>query len=434
MIEFSRMLRHRRAVRVGFVGRAVRVGLVGALLFAAIIIFSSNARDGNAQFAGRVAGIVVNGTAGGTVPEGFEVVLVTTDLDGNPMGQQTTRVDSRGVFEFTNVLSGDDVLNRVVTDYQGVISTIRLEEEVAPANLQIQIFETTRSLDSINVLTEVIVVRPDGPSRLMGFLELITLRNDGDRTFVADLTDPNVTGLSMVRFGLPENYEGFTGVSIDPPLPAGSIVEVGPGFALTNPVPPGEFRLLFDYFVRYEGNAFEFGRNLPFGAKEVRVLMPKGVAEVTGNGIASIEDVTLGNSVYSVTGGGAYGRGDRIDLKFIQLPEPSVWQSIKNRLRAANTYVKVGVPVAAGVVMAGLLGYVFLMRRRREPAAASPISTDGVEEPRASSAGDNPEREALVREIASLDQRFEAGEIEESAYRAQRAALSARALGESPTP
>jgi hypothetical protein len=94
--------------------------------------------------------------------------------------------------------------------------------------------------------------------------------------------------------------------------------------------------------------------------------------------------------------------------------------------------VKIGVPVAAGVVMAGLLAYVLLVRRRTQPKAASPESTDGLGETQTSSAGDNPEREALVHEIALLDQQFEAGEIEEPAYRAQRAALSARALGESP--
>ncbi|MBI4306831.1 MAG: hypothetical protein HY678_10980 [Chloroflexi bacterium] len=417
------------------VGRAMRrAGLVVALLLAGAVAFSSATRDGRAQFAGRVAGVVVNGTAGATVPEGFEVVLVTTDLAGNTKDQRTARADSRGIFEFTNVMSGDDVLNRVVTDHQGVISTIRLEDEVAPANLQIKIFETTRSLDSINVLTEVIVARPDGPSRLMGFLELITLRNDGDRTFVADLTDPNVTGLSMIRFGLPENYEGFTGVSIDPPLPAGSIVEVGPGFALTNPVPPGEFKLFFDYVVRYHGNSFEFGRNLPFGANEVRVLTPKGVAQVTGNGLAPLEDVTLGSSVYSVTGGTGFGRGDRVDFKFIQLPEPSLWQTTRDRLRASSTYVKVGVPVAAAIVMAGLLGYVFLARRRRQAMELTPdVASAGVlgGGPADTESAGSPEREALVREIALLDQRFESGEIEEAEYRRRRAELTGRALGNS---
>jgi hypothetical protein len=344
-----------------------------------------------------------------------------------------------------------------VTDYQGVISTIRLEEEVAPANLQIKIFETTRSLDSINIVTEVMVARPDGPSRIMGFLEFITFRNDGDRTFVADLTDPGITGLSMLRFGLPENYERLEDVSVDPPLPAGSLVEVGPGFALTNPVPPGEYKILFAYLIRYEGNTFEFERNLPFGAKEMRVLIPKGAAQVSGNGFAPIEEVTLGKSVYSVTGGSGYGRGDRIEFKFTQLPEPSLWQSIKNRLRGVDTYVKVGVPVAAGVVMAGLIAYVFLARRRRQPVSDAAVHAEADAEGTAR-AGSNAaessgaettapgfaasgsettptgqEREALVREIALLDQRFEAGEIEESAYRAQRAALSARALGESPS-
>jgi hypothetical protein len=397
-------------------GRRIPVARVSALLLAAALAVGlatghlAPVSTAGAQFAGRVAGVVVNGTGGASVPDRFEVVLLTTDLDGNIVSQRTTPVDSNGAFEFTGVPEGDTVRNRVVTDYQGVISTIRLEEELAPANLKVLIHETTRSLDTISVISEVLVVRPDGPSRLIGFLEAVTIRNDGDRTFVADLTDPGLTGLGMLRFGLPEGFEGFSGVSVDPPLPAGNILEAGPGFALTNPVPPGEYKLFFDYFVSYEGGEFRFTRNLPFGAGEVRVLLPAGGPAVSGSGLAPLENVTLGQSVYSVTSGSGYGRGSSIELTFTRLPEPTVWQSLTRQAKDADSYIKIGVPVAAGAALAGLLGYVFLVRRRRHA-----LATD---------------RATLVGEIASLDQLFEQGRIQETEYRRRRAELVQRALGE----
>jgi hypothetical protein len=395
----------------GPAARTVASALVGAVVVVLVVIALAPIDPASAQFAGRVAGVVVNGTDGASVPDGFEVALLTTDLDGKIVSQRTTPVDAIGAFEFTGVPEGDTVLNRLVTDYQGIISTIRLEEEIAPANLRVQIFESTRSLDTISIASEVLVARPDGPSRLIGFLEAITLRNDGDRTFVADLTDPNLSGLSMLRFGLPEGFQGFTGVSVDPHLPAGNILEAGPGFALTNPVPPGEYKLFFEYFVSYAGSEFGFTRNLPFGAGELRVLLPAGVATVSGRGLGPLKDVTLGPSVYSVMSGAGYERGASVELTFTRLPEPTTWQSLRTRARNADAYVKIGVPVAAGAILAGLLAYVFVVRSRRRPETSE-------------------NRDLLVREIASLDGRFEQGEIEEAEYLSRRAELVQRALGQ----
>ncbi|MBI4219890.1 MAG: hypothetical protein HY682_07100, partial [Chloroflexi bacterium] len=412
-------------------GRALLAGFLIALTFIA-----SAQPDASAQFAGRVAGVVVNGTSGAQVPPGFEVVLLTTDLDGNVLGQVSTKVDERSVFEFNNVLEGDDVRNRLVTDYQGVISTTRLEDEVAPANLKLQIFETTRSLDPIEVVAQVMVARPDGASRLMGVLEFVTVRNASDRTFIADLTDPAVTGMKLLRFGLPPNFEGLTGVSVDPPLPQGQLVEVGPGFALTNPIPPGEYRILFEYFVRYEGEAFEFSRNMPFGASEYRVLLVKDGGTVSGDGLQSLNEVTLGQSVYKVFRGGDYPRDARITTRFSDLPQPSFWQTVRNGIRDSGPFVTYGVPIAAGAVMAALLAYVIWRRGRRggdaetapidgrAPDSGDRVATEGPEPP----GHERPDRQALVRDIALLDECFEAGEIEDAEYRRRRDELTRRAL------
>jgi len=397
---------------------------VACTLSLALCVFLDGLSTGSvqAQFTGQVGGVVSNGTSGASVPEGFEVVLITTDLEGKPVDQKTTRVDSRGVFSFTNVRSGQDVVNRVLTDYQGVISAINLQDELAPANLKVQIFETTRSLETIEVTSHALVVRPDASISAMGILEYVTFRNSGDRTFVADLTDPKVTGLSMFRFGLPPGFEGLSGISVDPPLPAGQLVEVGPGFALTNPIPPGEYRLLFEYFVPYDGSTLEFAKNLPFGARELRVLMLKEAGRVSGDGLKPGEDVTLGLSTYSVVTGANFARGRQVALMFGELPEPPLLDRITNAIDDSSDAVKIGVPVAAGALLAALLGYVFVVRRRRTGSAVAK-GADVVE------ADAQVERATLIQQIAELDTRFEAGEIAEAEYRSRRAELAARATG-----
>ena len=54
----------------------LRLTLIGAALVTAIPL---GARTAAAQTPETIAGRVVNGTAGGTVPEGLEVVLLTLD-------------------------------------------------------------------------------------------------------------------------------------------------------------------------------------------------------------------------------------------------------------------------------------------------------------------------------------------------------------------
>lgn len=395
--------------------RVIVVASLTLMTLLVTLVDVRHSRPAHAQIAGRVGGVVVNGTPGGTVPAGFEVVLLTVDNGGNVVDQKVTRVDDRGVFEFAGVRS-NDVVNRVVADYQGVITTIRIEDEIAPANLKVEIYETTRSLESIEVVSHALVVRPDASIKAMGILEFVTFKNSGDRTFVTDLTDPSVTGLSMFRFGLPPGYEGLSGISIDPPLPAGQLIEVGPGFALTNPIPPGEFRLLFEYFIPYDGSSLEFTKNLPFGARELRLLLLKEAGEVTAEGLESGEDVTLGLSVYSVMRGTDYPRGHQVALKFGKLPEPPLWQRIVDGINDSSAVVKFGVPAVAGVALAGLLGYVLVVRRRgrQDPLDVPP---DGAPE------ASGPDRAALVQQIAELDTRFEAGEMEESEYRSRRSSL-----------
>ena len=65
------------------------------------------ARTAAAQTPETIAGRVVNGTAGGTVPDRLEVVLLTLDESrAQIVGRVSTFVDEEGRFEFTGFSTG----------------------------------------------------------------------------------------------------------------------------------------------------------------------------------------------------------------------------------------------------------------------------------------------------------------------------------------
>ncbi|MFP6594814.1 MAG: hypothetical protein VB860_07570, partial [Dehalococcoidia bacterium] len=244
-------------------------------LFAVIGLFTS--ADSNSALAqrptpDRVAGAVSNGTAGADVPEGFEITLLGF-RDGGFVDQQIATVGPDDpLFEFTNLMKDEDIEYRLAWEYGGVTDSIFLVDEVAPQNLPIVIYETTDSLENIRVGAHATIIPTVvGSDRLMGVLDLVTLRNDGDRTFVPDPSNPNFTGLNMLRFSLPRGYEEL---AVDSVLPQGQLLEIPTGFAMTNPIPPGEHEILYSYAINYSGTALEFTRTLAFGVDELRVLIP----------------------------------------------------------------------------------------------------------------------------------------------------------------
>jgi hypothetical protein len=81
------------------------------------------------------------------------------------------------------------------------------------------------------------------------------------------------------------------------------------------------------------------------------------------------------------------------------------------------------VVAVGGIVLALMLAIA--VRRRRVRSALPPETPANTEAPRPSA---NGERQQLIRSLAELDERFEAGDVDEAAYRSEREAGKARLL------
>jgi uncharacterized membrane protein len=242
----------------------------------------------------------------------------------------------------------------------------------------------------------------------MGVLDLVTLRNDGDRTFVPDPSNPNFTGLNMVRFSLPRGYEEL---AVDSVLPQGQLLEIDTGFAMTNPIPPGEHEILYSYAINYSGTKLEFTRTLAFGVDELRVLIPPELGTVVAEGMEPTKTTELGETVYKEYSGTGYEPGFKMNFAIVDLPQPGLFTRMNESIPGGNVVV-FGFPVVIAIVMAGLVIYVLTSSRRRGLMLAVSPS----------------ERMEILQQIVELDERLDMGEIDADEHQANRDALTARAL------
>ena len=290
---------------------------------------------------------------------------------------------------------------------------------------ELVVYETTDSLEAVRVSGDVLLLRgsDDGGESLAAF-EIVELLNEGDHTFVPDLDQP--AQMKFLRFSLPEEAVDLD-VSSD--LAGGRLINVGSGFALTAPFPPGEGQVAYTYRLPYRDGEVRLSRTFPMGADLFRLLVERDTGSVGESAILSpIETAEVDGRSYNVSGAGGLELGDRLTVDIRGLPGPSWVDRVGSGLTDSGNW-KIAIPSAVGLVMAALLAYSLRRRAARSAAAAggagSLAGPGESEQSLVDLAANGPERRALVREMASLDDSFHRGGLSEEEYGARRAELMA---------
>ncbi|MFP6593852.1 MAG: hypothetical protein VB860_02600, partial [Dehalococcoidia bacterium] len=183
------------------------------------------------------------------------------------------------------------------------------------------------------------------------------------------------------------------------------------GFAMTNPIPPGEHEILYSYAINYSGTALEFTRTLAFGVDELRVLIPPEFGDVVADGMEPTKTTELGETVYKEFSGTGYEPGFKMNFAIVNLPQPGLSKRMNESIPGGNVVV-FGFPFVIAIVMAGIVIYVLTSSRRRGLMPAVSPS----------------ERMEILKQIVELDERLETGEIDADEHDTSRDALTARAL------
>ena len=393
-----------------FFARAFNIRNVVALTAVTILALAFVTAPQSAQAQDQqnsILGKVTNGTEGGVLPDDLEVILMSIDVAKNQIiEQETITVDEDGIFGFSNLVSGPGLVYRVVVNAESYAPSIDMSTVEDWQNVRMSIYDETTSLDDITVSSYVMMVPTiDARSRQAGVLTVINVDNRGDRIWIPDLSDPNLTGLDLLRFNLPE---GYSDLAIESELPNGNVLEIPTGFALTNPVPPGEAAILINYIIPYEGDGFDFTLKLPYGADQVRTLLPDDAGEISAEGFGTLEPVVVADNVFNQFEGDNYAKGDEVLISYSGLPQPKLLQTVSDFFQG-RTYVVVIIWII-GVAMLGILGWAIYSSRKR----SDQYSDDD---------GELVGRSDVLAEIAALDDEFEANKIDEDKYNEQREKL-----------
>jgi hypothetical protein len=236
--------------------------------------------------------------------------------------------------------------------------------------------------------------------------EYYLLSNTGERTY-AGVEDPQTGERVTVSFTLPE---GARGLLFDGPGLGERFVETEGGFADTEPIPPGmaTVEVLFTYELPYSGEIqMERTFEVPV-ASVVLVIAEEGLA-LAGDGVTSagVVDTQMGPALSYTAGPLEMGE----PLIFSVVADQSLSVVVPETPAAEtpalgrNTARGAAIGLAA---MAVAMIVTYLLWRSPAPGPC-PV-----------------EARPLVEEIAALDAGFEAGRMEEGAYRQKRGALKQR--------
>ena len=389
--------------------------------FVPLFFFATGVAAQDTEEMRTLSGRVVNGTEGGEAPAGLTVFALVIDEDAESIVERVesvTEADGSFAIDVARVSGGR--FYRVVADDGVYTPFVDLLPADAGKEITLTVYDRTASLDEISVTTYSIVIPAiDEDNEVLGVLAAVNLVNSGDEVYLADLTDPNLTGFNLMRFNLPA---GFQQLTVESDLPSGNVMEIDTGFAISNPVPPGEYSMVISYSASFADGVFEYPFRLPFGAKSVTVLIPEGSGEVTGLGLTRADTAVIGDARYVQYEGSSYERRAELGLRITGLPRPNVTSQFVEFL--GSDEARIAIVASVVIAMLGIVAYVVVLSRRqvRASAAGGVVSDGDFDGDLGGDSGGNT-RSHLVMAIAELDEMHELGKIEEAEYMGRRRQL-----------
>ena len=384
------------------------------VVIAAVLVLNQSAQLAETQSSDgiiTISGLVVNGTESGGSPAELTVFILVIDESEEAIVERVETVSSAdGSFAFDVVEVSEPSFYRVVVDDGVYTPYVDVLPEDAHEEIALTVYDSTTSLDEISVTTYSMVIPViDSSSGVLGVLAAVNLVNSGDTVYLADLTDPALTGFKLLRFNLPEGYQELT---VESDLPSGNVMEISTGFAISNPVPPGEYNMVISYTASFDDGKFSYPLRLPFGADSVSILIPEDSGMVTGLGLQQVETVTIGDERYVEYEGANYERSAELGVVITGLPKPDLQSQVLEFFESVQ--FRIAIIVSVALAMIAIIAYVVLASRRHQVASAAVTMRSN---------GDSDTRSATVAAIAELDEMHELGKIDDHEYSTRRSRL-----------
>ena len=185
-------------------------------------------------------------------------------------------------------------------------------------------------------------------------------------------------------------------------------MQIPTGFALSNPVPPGQHQILYSYSMPRNTTALNYNVRLPFGAKKFKLLAPEKT-EINNNEILTKEATKVDEKKYEVLSGDDIKKGDILNIEINKIATPSIFSKFSYFVEKNTISVLIG---SSSALILFILG-VFAIYKN---SLLNKNSTNNIDE-------------VLISKIIDLDERFKKNNINEEEYNILRKSYKERIKG-----
>jgi mono/diheme cytochrome c family protein len=344
-----------------------------------------------------VTGSIVLGTPGMSLPSDLKVVFEYQRNTDNTIISQTVPLDAQGNFVITGTqMSHGDVM-RARTEYDAITYFSEVLPVGVQATLPITIYE--RSADTSTVRADVLHVIAQPTDQGLQVSEVYVLSNSTEHV----IANP---GQPILHIGLPAGATQFT---TDPNIPADTLVPSGDGLDFFGSLPAateGGQSIAFSYVLPKGTTKLDRATSFPIATLNLLVRGDPQAVNVAGDRFMPQGSRDFEGQAYQVFQASDLAAGQSVPLK-IEVNESALAQSAQgtSQLAAALDW---RVLLGIGLIVVGGVGLVVWQRSHKKQTAVAPEAI---------------QKDALIDQIAALDDEFAEGKIDEINYKARRAKL-----------
>jgi mono/diheme cytochrome c family protein len=339
-----------------------------------------------------ITGYLVNGTAGQPVPGNLPITFyVFPGGTGQTAITETFQSDAEGRFVISSTQAKPGDLLAATTTYKDLNFFSELVDYAPRVTLPITVYESSPDGSGLKINTLHIVAVPGANG--LEVSEIVVLNNPTDR-LIAGFGQPILT------LGLPKDATQF---SVDTSMRTDTLVRQDNTLLYFDAVPVGDNAAQIVYRYVLPNAPYSLDRPLFQDVGSVNMLVEGEPGQVSVN-------------------------SSQLTSAGVQPIQGSTYQQYRATSLTAGTNLSVSItPPGAGgldwrivagigLVVVGLGGIVLWQRGRSRAASAAPARAAASQ------------RDALIDQIAALDDDFEAGLLDEVNYRARRAKLKEKLM------
>jgi hypothetical protein len=227
-------------------------------------------------------------------------------------------------------------------------------------------------------------------------MEMGTLVNSGDRTFVT--ANPQDQTLARgLKFALPR---GAINAQMQSGFSNQDVVADVAGIQVTSPVDPGTHDFAVSFQLPYQGSSADLSLQIPYPTSTFTVYVPDQGPQLGATDLAAGQPQQLGNQTYTPFSASNVAKSTVVPIQMTGLGSAGGL--------GPNQLALVSLGVVLLVLGGGVL--IYTMRRPVRRPAADEVDCDAIEQ----------ERLQLLVRLATLDDRYAAGQITPRAYKAER--------------